>query len=131
MPALYPPKIAPAEAFHFLDEFFDPAGAVAQKSGSTGAAVCEPGGRWASITVDPGAPDALWAATRPLLTLTLAELLKRQGLYFLHAAGVTRAGGAVLLPGTSGSGKSTLAVALARYRRVLLRERLRDELLPF
>jgi hypothetical protein len=95
--------------------WYDPDGdRLLARSGSTGAAVCEPGERRASITVDPGAPDALWAATRPLLTLTLAELLKRQGLYFLHAAGVTCAGGAVLLPGTSGSGKSTLAVALAR-----------------
>jgi hypothetical protein len=30
--------MATAEAFHFLDKFFDLAGAVAQKSGSTGAA---------------------------------------------------------------------------------------------
>jgi len=30
--------MATAEAFHFLDEFFDPTSAVAQKSGSTRAA---------------------------------------------------------------------------------------------
>jgi hypothetical protein len=84
------------------------------RAGSTGTAVCEPRARRASITVDPEAPDALWAATRPLLTLTLAELLKRQGLYLLHAAGVARGGRAILLPGTTGAGKSTLAVALGR-----------------
>jgi hypothetical protein len=42
------------------------------------------------------------------------ELLKRRGLYGLHAGGVCRDGRALLLPGTSGSGKSTLTLALAR-----------------
>lgn len=56
----------------------------------------------------------LWAVSHPLFTLPLVELLKRRGLYGLHAGGVCRAGRALLLPGTSGSGKSTLTLALAR-----------------
>lgn len=59
-------------------------------------------------------PADLWALSHPLFTLPLVELLKRRGLYGLHAGGVCRNGRALLLPGTSGSGKSTLTLALAR-----------------
>jgi hypothetical protein len=59
-------------------------------------------------------PADLWAVSHPLFTLPLVELLKRRGLYGLHAGGVCRNGRALLLPGTSGSGKSTLTLALAR-----------------
>jgi hypothetical protein len=34
--ALYPPRVAIAAAFHFLDELFDLAGAIAQKASSAG-----------------------------------------------------------------------------------------------
>lgn len=64
-------------------------------------------------SVAPGTTD-VWLLSRPLLTLPFVELLKRQGLYSVHAAGVTVGDRAVLLPGASGAGKSTLAVALAR-----------------
>jgi hypothetical protein len=79
-----------------------------------GYAVCLPRERRALLSVDRSATNAAWIATRPLFTLTLAELLKREGMFFLHAAGVTTDAGGILLPGSSGSGKSTLAVALAR-----------------
>jgi hypothetical protein len=79
-----------------------------------GAAVCRPRDQRATITVDPAAEEGPWTATRPLFTLSLAELLKRHGVYFLHAAGVAHGSAAILLPGTSGSGKSTLSVALAQ-----------------
>jgi hypothetical protein len=59
-------------------------------------------------------PADLWAVSHPLFTLPLVELLKRRGLYGLHAGGVCRGGRALLLPGTSGSGKSTLTLALTR-----------------
>lgn len=81
---------------------------------SAGAhAVCRPRGDLAELTVDREAQDAVWAASRPLLTLTLAELLKQRGLYFLHAGAVQVADGALLLPGDSGAGKSTLTATLA------------------
>jgi hypothetical protein len=56
----------------------------------------------------------LWLLSHPLFTVPLAELLKRRGLYSLHAAGLCLDGKALVLPGTSGSGKSTLALALVR-----------------
>jgi hypothetical protein len=58
--------------------------------------------------------EDLWLLSHPLFTLPLAELLKRRGLYSLHAAGLCLDGRALVLPGTSGSGKSTLALALVR-----------------
>jgi hypothetical protein len=56
----------------------------------------------------------LWLLSHPLFTVPLAELLKRRGLYSLHAAGLCLDGRALVLPGTSGAGKSTLALALVR-----------------
>jgi hypothetical protein len=60
------------------------------------------------------AEEDLWSLSHPLFTLPLVELVKRRGLFGLHAGGVCRDGKALLLPGTSGSGKSTLTLALAR-----------------
>jgi hypothetical protein len=79
--------------------------------------LCEPGRGWsrASAGDTERIPEEdLWALSHPLFTLPLVELLKRRGLYGLHAAGLCRDGRLLLLPGTSGSGKSTLALALAR-----------------
>jgi hypothetical protein len=57
--------------------------------------------------------DEAWAmCAHPLLTLCVLELMKRRGLYPLHAGAVEIGRGAVLLPGTSGAGKSTLTAAL-------------------
>jgi hypothetical protein len=53
-----------------------------------------------------------WAATRPLLTVTLMELLKRRSLFPVHASAAARRGEAVLFAAESGSGKSTAALAL-------------------
>jgi hypothetical protein len=78
------------------------------------------------VLADPGASGAqarmrsssaeqdVWLLSRPLFTLPLVELLKRRGLYSVHAGGVAVDGRAIVLAGASGSGKSTLAVALAR-----------------
>ncbi|HYG65358.1 MAG TPA: hypothetical protein VEL74_22440, partial [Thermoanaerobaculia bacterium] len=67
-------------------------------------------------TGDAGDADGsdVWLLSHPLFTVPLAELLKRRGLYSLHAAGLCLDGRALVLPGTSGSGKSTLALALVR-----------------
>jgi hypothetical protein len=51
-------------------------------------------------------------ATRPLFTICLLELLKRQSLFALHAAAAARHGRGVLVAGPSGSGKSTISLAL-------------------
>lgn len=59
----------------------------------------------------PGA-ETLWLASHLLFTLALVELLKRRGLYSVHAAGLARLGRSLLLAGTTGVGKSTLTLAL-------------------
>jgi len=76
--------------------------------------LCEPGSGRACASAAGLEEEDLWSLSHPLFTLPLVELLKRRGLYGLHAGGVCRGGKALLLPGTSGAGKSTLALALAR-----------------
>jgi len=76
--------------------------------------LAEPGaGRVRMSALDPDDGD-LWLLSHPLFTVPLAELLKRRGLYSLHAAGLCWNGRSLVLPGTSGSGKSTLSLALMR-----------------
>ncbi len=81
------------------------------------AVLCEPGqGRTRASMAGGtnGIEGDLWTLSHPLFTLPLVEMLKRRGLYGLHAGGVCRDGRALLLPGTSGSGKTTLTLSLAR-----------------
>lgn len=76
--------------------------------------LCEPErGRTRLAALEPAEED-LWPLSHPLFTLPLVELLKRRGLYAVHAAGLCESGRALLLAGHSGSGKSTLTVALVR-----------------
>jgi hypothetical protein len=81
-------------------------------------AVCEPSRGWARLACAAAGGEEragdLWTLSHPLATLPLVELLKRRGLYSVHAAGLCRNGRGLLLPGTSGAGKSTLTLALAR-----------------
>ncbi|HEX3552451.1 MAG TPA: hypothetical protein VIA62_04395 [Thermoanaerobaculia bacterium] len=78
------------------------------------AVLCEAGRGRTRASVDALEEGDLWILSHPLFTLPLVEMLKRRGLYGLHAGGVCRDGRALLLPGTSGSGKTTLTLALAR-----------------
>jgi hypothetical protein len=95
-------------------------GAGEPGSGHRLVARCEPAAGRVRLGVLPGAAPGLdsrldaWYLSHPLFTVPLAEVLKRRGLFMLHAAGAAKGGRALLLPGTSGAGKSTLAVALAR-----------------
>ena len=47
-----------------------------------------------------------------ILTIPLAELLKKQGFYFMHAACLEKDGKGYLFAGKSGSGKTTLTLGL-------------------
>jgi hypothetical protein len=68
-------------------------------------------GRVATSVLD-SEPIHHWMAAHLFFTIPFIELLKRRGLYSVHAAGLCLDGQALLLAGPSGSGKSTLAVAL-------------------
>ena len=77
-------------------------------------AVCEPARGRARLWARHGTGEDLWLLSHPLFTLPLVEMLKRRGLWALHAAGLLWNGKAVVLAGASGSGKSTLTLALVR-----------------
>jgi len=77
-------------------------------------AICEPAIGRACVFVEAPQESDLYLLSHPVLSVLLMELMKRRGLYPLHAAGLALDGHGVLLAGTSGAGKSTLSVALAR-----------------
>jgi len=81
--------------------------------GERGRAHCRARTMDADITVDPGCVGWQWLATRPLLTVSLLELLKRRSLFGLHAAVTARNDRGVAFIGPSGKGKSTAALACA------------------
>jgi hypothetical protein len=77
-------------------------------------ALCEPAAGRVRYSAPAAKGEDLWVLSHPLLSVPLMELLKRRGLFGVHAAGADLDGRALVLAGTSGSGKSTLSVALAR-----------------
>ncbi|HEX5720960.1 MAG TPA: hypothetical protein VF179_32710 [Thermoanaerobaculia bacterium] len=78
------------------------------------SALCEPAAGRVRFSVPSITGEDLWILSHPLLSVPMMELLKRRGLFGVHAAGADLEGRALVLAGTSGSGKSTLSVALAR-----------------
>jgi hypothetical protein len=73
--------------------------------------LCSPAtGLVQSSVLSEGACSVL--AAYPFFTIPLMEVMKRKGLFPLHAGCVAREGRGVLLVGMSGSGKSTLTAAL-------------------
>jgi hypothetical protein len=77
-------------------------------------ALAKPGIGCASFSIVESEGMNLFMATHLMLTILLVEMLKRRGCYSLHAAGFSKDGKAILIPGTSGAGKSTLAITLLR-----------------
>jgi hypothetical protein len=75
---------------------------------------CDVRSRSVTVSANQDEYAQLWLLSRPLFTLPLIELLRREGLYNVHAAGVASGGRSVLFAGSTGSGKSTLAIALTR-----------------
>ena len=76
--------------------------------------LCMPGSGCALFSVCDPEIDNLWIASHLLFTLCLVEILKRRGMYSVHAGGFSANGKCLLIPGTSGAGKSTLTVASLR-----------------
>lgn len=76
--------------------------------------LCNPGSGSACFSVLEPEIDNLWLASHLLFTICLVEILKRRGLYSLHAGGFSAYGKCLLIPGTSGAGKSTLTLAALR-----------------
>jgi hypothetical protein len=68
----------------------------------------------ASFSIVESVPVNLFMASHLMLTILLVEILKRRGFYSMHAAGFSKDGKVILIPGTSGAGKSTLAITLLR-----------------
>jgi hypothetical protein len=76
--------------------------------------LCNPGSGSACFSLLEPEVDNLWLASHLLFTICLVEILKRRGLYSLHAGGFSACGKCLLIPGTSGAGKSTLTLASLR-----------------
>lgn len=76
--------------------------------------LCAPSQGRATFSVVESDPVNLFMATHLMFTIVLVEMLKRRGYYSVHAAGFSKGGKAILIPGTSGAGKSTLAITLLR-----------------
>jgi hypothetical protein len=76
--------------------------------------LAEPGAGRVRFAVGELEPEDIWILSHPLLSVPMMEMLKRRGLFGVHAAGAALGGRALVLAGTSGSGKSTLSLALAR-----------------
>lgn len=76
--------------------------------------LCNPGSGYAYFSVLEPEVENLWFASHLLFTICLVEILKRRGLYSVHAGGFSVNGKCLLIPGTSGAGKSTLTVASLR-----------------
>jgi len=76
--------------------------------------LCSPASGVAYFSVLEPEIENLWLASHLLFTICLVEILKRRGLFSLHAGGFGANGKCLLIPGTSGAGKSTLTVASLR-----------------
>ncbi|MGD0966225.1 MAG: hypothetical protein ABSA57_20300 [Candidatus Acidiferrales bacterium] len=77
-------------------------------------ALSSPGLGSASFSTLEAEPENLFMASHLMLTILLVEIWKRRGCYSVHAAGFSKDGKAILIPGTSGAGKSTIAITLLR-----------------
>ncbi len=67
-----------------------------------------------SVVLASSNSDGDWLGSRPFFTLPLVELMKRNGFFCVHAAGLVADDAPVIIAGPSGSGKTTLTLALLR-----------------
>jgi hypothetical protein len=76
--------------------------------------VCDPTKGIARSMVQEADGRQIWLVSHAIFTVPLIEMLKRKGLFAVHAAAVAIDGHGALFAGVSGSGKSTLALCLLR-----------------
>jgi hypothetical protein len=95
-------------------EYFEKSDELFVDFGTRGRALCALRTREVWVAYPGNDPRSVWLCSHPLFTIPLAELLKRSGLYMVHAAGLTHEGRGLLVAGASGAGKTTLCLALLR-----------------
>jgi len=79
-----------------------------------GRSLCDVRNRHATVWYSESAAADAWLLSHPFFTISLTELLKREGLFMVHAAGLAVGRKGLLLAGDSGSGKTTLTLMLVR-----------------
>ena len=82
--------------------------------GEHGQVLCEPGTGRVLVSYQVVDETTDWFLSHVCFTVPLAELLKRHGLYMVHAAGLAVDGKGLLVAGQSGAGKTTLTLTLVR-----------------
>ena len=94
--------------------YFDASQQLYIDSPGRARALCDTttGSVWVSYLESEVGDDGL--LSHPFFTIPLAELLKRHGLFMVHAAGLSLDGKGLLIAGASGAGKTTLTIALLR-----------------
>lgn len=105
--AVYNPPEGFVSYFESLDQLY-------ADYGDRVRVMCEPARGRAVVSVRESRSRDTWLASHPFFTLPLVEMLKRRGLFSVHAAGVAVDGRAVVVAGGTGAGKSTLTLALLR-----------------
>ena len=76
--------------------------------------VCDPASGRAYCSIESATGQHLWLASHVMFTLPLVEMLKRRGIFAVHAGAVAIDGRCILFPGITGSGKSTTSISLVR-----------------
>jgi hypothetical protein len=104
---IYDTPATPIEYFESTDQLFVDLDGHARL-------LCTPGEGLIQLAITGSEPGDPVLASHALLSIGLVETLKRFGRFPLHAAGLSRRGQGILVPGTSGAGKSTTSVALVR-----------------
>jgi hypothetical protein len=77
---------------------------------------------WAVGRVNPERDATDWQITHLFLLIVLLEMLRGQGLFWMHASCVAREGRGALFAGQTHSGKTTTAINLALYGFDILAE---------
>ena len=94
--------------------YFDEADQFYMDFGEHGRVLVDLGAARVDVSYQATDETINWFLSHVCFTVPLAELLKRQGLFMVHAAGLAVSGKGLLVAGQSGSGKTTLTLTLVR-----------------